>query len=175
MKTRAALLSAAVALTLASAAGARPLSDAPRVRPLNPQAAAMVAEAQQKSPTVRDLVKALQGGDVVVYVQVVRAVEGAPLSTVQFVGASQFERYVLVQVASCQEPCRSLELLGHELRHAADLAAARWITDDYQLQRLLAYTGWRDHATARGYETASAMKTERQVGREIRALMGAMH
>jgi hypothetical protein len=175
MRFRAALLSAAlIVLVLAPSAGAAgPMGDVTRVRPLNDQAAALVTEAKQKSATVRDLLKALENGDVVAYVQVVPAKEGAPTSTLQFVGASHTVRFILVQVAECKTPCRKIELLGHELQHAADVAQSPWVTDDGRLQAMLALTGWVDKGSARGYETPAAMRAERLVRRDVQAFAAA--
>jgi hypothetical protein len=173
MRTAAAVVTAAVALALAPTVSAGQSGGAPRVRPLTAQAQVLVTEAEQMSGTVRDLMKKLESENLVVYVDVVREVDRAPLSSMRLLGATKYERYALVQVADCKEPGRKAELLGHELRHASDLATARWITDDEQLQRLMAYVGWVDRASARGYETASAMNTERQVGREVRAALAA--
>ena len=170
MRTRAALLSVAVTLMLAPGVVAGPLSDVPRVRPHSDAAATLIAEAQKQSPTVRDLFKRMENGDVVAYVQVVPASPGAPESTLVFLGASKLARFVVIQVADCQAPCRGIELLGHELQHAVDMAAAAWVTDDAQLQRMLSLTGWRDGETARGYETLSAMRVERQVHRDVRGV-----
>ena len=66
---------------------------------------------------MRELVKTLDRGDVVAYVQVVPAAEGAPQSGLLFVGASHTVRFVLIQIAECKAPCRRIELLGHELQH----------------------------------------------------------
>jgi hypothetical protein len=143
------------------------------VRPLDEQAAVLVAEAQQNSATVRNLVEQLGDGDVVAYVQVVSATPNGPLSGLQFVGASHTVRFVLIQIANCQAPCRRIELLGHELQHATEVAATAWVTDNPQLQRLMAFTGWPDASTARRFETAAAGQAERLVRRDLRAVTGS--
>jgi hypothetical protein len=175
MRFHAALLAAALAVVMLapSASAAGPMGDVTRIRPLNDQAAALLADARQKSPTVRDLLKTLENGDVVAYLQVVPAREGAPSSTLRFVGASHAVRFVLVQVAECKTPCRKIELLGHELQHATDVAQAPWVTDDGRLQAMLALTGWVDAGSARGYETSTAMRAERLVRRDVQAFAAA--
>ena len=175
MRTRAALLSTALTLVLAAGveAGGRPNDLLPRVRPLNEQAVSLLAAAQEKSQTVRDMVAKLNNGDVVAYIQVVPAVEGKPDSGLQFVGGSKAMRFVLIQVAECKAPCRRIELLGHELEHVTEIVSTSWVTDDAQLQRLLTITGWRDAGTARGYETAAAGQVERTIRREVRTVTGS--
>jgi hypothetical protein len=174
MRTRTVLLTAAVTLALAvGAQAADKLSDVTRVRPLNPEAAALLADAQQKSETVRNLIKDLDGGDVVAYVQVVPANEAGPQSTLQFVGASHAVRFVLIQVADCRKPCRKAELLGHELQHVHEVIAAAWVTDDAGMQRLLTMTGYPDSSSARRYETSAAGQTERKVRNDMRVTGGS--
>jgi hypothetical protein len=174
MRIHAALLSAAVTLALATAANAAsPLADVVRIRPLDAQAAAVFAEAQQKSATVRELVSAIRGGDVVAYIQVVPSIEGNPDSGLRFVGGSKVMRFVLIQIAECKAPCREIERLGHELQHVTEVARSSWVTDDSQMQRMLMITGWKDSTAARGYETAAAGQVERMVRREVRGVTGA--
>jgi len=175
MRLRSALTALGSIMLLAHSAGAStPLGDMPRVRALNAQAVTLVAEARTKSQTVRDLLKALEGGDTIAYVQIVPAAEGTPPSTLRFVGASHTARFVLIQLADCTEPCRRIERLGHELQLAVDVAGRAWITDDAQLQRMLVMTGWADGTSARGYETAAALEAERQVRRELRGSGGPL-
>ena len=174
MRTRTVLLAAAVILALAAGAqAADKLSGVTRIRPLNPGAAALLADAQQKSETVRNLVKSLEDGDVVAYVQLVPANASGPQSTLQFVGASHTVRFVLIQVADCEKPCRKAELLGHELQHVNEVLVATWITDDSAMQRMLKMTGYPDSSSARGYETAAAGQTERKVRHDVGAIVGS--
>ena len=174
MRIHAALLSATVILALATAANAAsPLPDVVRIRPLDAKAAAVFAEAQQKSATVRELVSTIRDGDVVAYIQVVPSAEGNPESGLQFIGGSKVMRFVLIQLAECKAPCRAIELLGHELQHVTEVARSSWVTDDSEMQRMLMITGWKDYTSARGYETAAAGQVERMVRREVRGVAGA--
>jgi hypothetical protein len=171
MRSRTLLLTTAVTLALAAGAEAGSnLKGVTRVRPVNDKAASLLADAQQKSETVRNLIKQLDKGDVVAFVQVVSPAERGPQSTMRFVGASKLARFVLIQVAECEAPCRRAELLGHELQHVNEVAASSWITDDHELQRLLMLRGYLDSGSARGYETAAAMQAERNVRREVRGI-----
>ena len=174
MRIHAALLSAAVTLALATAANAAsPLPDVVRIRPLDPQAAAVFAEAQQKSATVRELVSTIRNGYVVAYIQVVPSVEGKPDSGLQFVGRSNMMRFVIIQLAECK--ARAARSNGSAMNYStwADVAKATWVTDDSQLQRMLMITGWKDATAARGYETGAAKQVEKMVRREVSGVTGA--
>jgi len=171
MRIRTVLISAAVTMALAAGAeaGSR-LRGVTRIHPVNDQAAALLTDARQQSATVRNLIKQLEEGNVVAFVQVVSPEADGPQSTMRFMGASSLTRHVLIQVAECQAPCRRVELLAHELQHANEVAEATWVADNLDLRRLLMARGYRDSDSARGYETVTAQLTERAVRREIRAL-----
>ncbi len=110
----------------------------------------------------------------IAYIQVVPSTEGAPQSTLQFVGASHTVRFVLIQMADCKAPCRRTELLGHELQHVNEMMPAAWVTDDAQLQRLLTMTGYPDNTSARGYETMAAGQIEKRVRSDVRSATGSV-
>lgn len=171
MRSRTVLLTAAVTLALAAGAEAGGnLSGVTRIRPVNDKAALLLTDAQQKSETVRTLIKQLDKGNVVAFVHVVPPTEGGPQSTMRFVGVSKLARFVLIQVAECVEPSRRAELLGHELQHVNEVAASSWVTDDTELQRALKLRGYLDKGSARGYETMAAKQAERNVRRELSAI-----
>ncbi len=171
MRTRTVLLAAAVTLALAAGTEASGnLSGVTRVRPVNDKAAALLTDARQQSETIRNLIKQLDRGDVVAFVQVVSPTEEGPQSTMRFLGASKLARFVLIQVAECKAPCRRAELLGHELQHAGEVAGSPWVVDNLELQRLLMLRGYVDSGSARGYETAAASLAERSVRRDIRTI-----
>jgi hypothetical protein len=171
MRIRSVLISAAVTMALAAGAEAGPkLRGVTRIHPVNDQAAALLTDARQQSETVRNLIKQLDEGNVVVFVQVVPPVADGPLSTMRFLGATSVTRLVLIQVAECDAPCRRAELLGHELQHANEVAEATWVADDSDLQRMLKLRGYLDSGSARRYETPAARLAERSVRRDIRAV-----
>ncbi len=171
MHTRTVLITAAVTLALAAGAEASGnLTGVTRVHAVNDKAAALLADAQQKSETVRSLIEQLDKGNVVAFVQVVSPTKEGPQSTMQFLGASSLTRFVLIQVAECEAPCRRAELLGHELQHANEVTQSAWVADDLDLRRLLMLRGYLDSSSARGYETPAATLTQRKVRRDIRAI-----
>jgi len=174
MRCYAVLLSAAVTLTLAAGVDARERTfDGPHVRPLNQASAALMADAQQKSATVRELFNKLEASNVVAYVHVVPLATGTPESGLRFVGTSKMARFVLISISGDSTADRRIELLGRELQHAVEIAGMPWVTDDARFQYLMSVVGWQDTSGARrGYETAAANRTERQVRLEVRGITG---
>jgi hypothetical protein len=174
MRCHTVLLATALTLTLAAGVDARDKSvDAPHVRPLNQASGALMAVAQQRSATVRDLFNKLEADNLVVYVNVTTLNSDGPESGLRFVGTSTVQRFVLISISDTSAVDRRIELLGHELQHAVDVAGTPWVTDDGRFQSLMTMVGWRDSSRARGYETMAANQTERLVRRDVRTGNGA--
>ncbi len=169
MRHPALLLSAALAFVLAAGVGARDRTIAgPHVRALGPDGATVIAGAQQKSATVRELLDQLQSSDLVVYVNVVPLPADSPESGLSFISTSKMARFVLVTLSSGAAADRRIELLGHELQHAIEVAGQPWVADNSRFQSLMTVIGWRDASKARGYETTAANMIESQVRRDVR-------
>lgn len=173
MRCRTAILTAALTLTLAAGAQARDKRvDAPHLRSLNEASTAVMRDAQQKSTTVRDLVSQLEASNLVAYVHVAPGAQDTPESALKFIGRSKAQRFVLISISSDASADRRIELLGHELQHAAEAAGTSWVTDDAQFQSLMTMIGWRDSSRARGYETSAANHAQRRVRTDVRAATG---
>jgi hypothetical protein len=146
-------------------AGAVPAAAADgRVRGVDPRSQALVAKAGKASPTVAALLVALDQTDVVVQVQVtfVPNALGGDLRLLTVVVGS---RYLLVRVDTTRSPEEQIGFLGHELRHAQEVAGAADVQDEAGLARLMARIG---RATGRGtFETDAAVQVSRQVRREL--------
>ena len=171
MRSSTALLAGAFTLALAVGAEARgPGFAGPHVRALDPAAAALMAEGQQKSATVRDLFKKLDGTDIVAYIRIAPPSAGTPKAAFTFVSNSKVVRFVMASISGDLPADRRIELLAHELQHAVDVARLPWVTDNVQFQNYLSHTGWRDATTAAGYETATASRAERQARKEVRGV-----
>ncbi len=170
MRYPALLLSAAVIVTLGAGVAARDRTiSGPHVRALSQDSAIVLASAQQKSATVRDLLDKIQASDLVVYVNVAALPADSPESGLSFISTSKMARFVLVTISSRAAADRRVELLGHELQHAVEVAGQEWVADNARLKSLMTVIGWRDENKARGYETTAANNVENQVRRDVRA------
>jgi hypothetical protein len=149
------------------AAAAGPASADPRLRPAEVSASALVADALSRSAIVRDLADGLRGTDVVAYVRVGPCVEGERDSSIHFVGRSKYDRFMVIKINETLSPDRQIALVGHELQHAVDMAKASWITDSARMQQYFVVTGWKLGYPENGFETLSALHTERKIGQEL--------
>jgi hypothetical protein len=167
MRKNVAVLSIVMTMAMAGGAGATEMKRDPHVRPANQQGAALMAEGQEKSQTVRDLAAKLDQSDLVAYVVTASRLPDAPESAIRFIGRSKVQRFVLVQISNETPPDQRIELLAHELQHAVEAARSTWVNDENTLGTLFERIGWRDASKQRGYETTAASLIGRQVRREL--------
>jgi hypothetical protein len=138
------------------------------VRPGSAHMRAVLDEAIRYSPTISDLVERIDASNVIVHVECARlhglTLQGRTL----FVVAKRDVRYVRVQV-DCLLMTRELTaIIGHELQHVAEIAAAPDVVDEPSFGRLLQRIGFSVCcSTAEQYETNAALDSGARVGNEI--------
>ena len=156
-----------IALLIASVLLIQPVQPPiPRLRPTSDVARDLLAEAMSRSPTIKRLVRDLEASDLFVYVELRHDIGAAPAETA-FMVANHAGRFLRVTVDARFEPRRRIELLGHELRHALEIAAAPLVRDAAGMRRLFSDIGWTLRKSL-AYETVAAVDAERQVSRELR-------
>jgi hypothetical protein len=136
-----------------------------RVRATTGAAARLLAEGRCRSPTLGSLTAQLERSDVVAFIEVsLDPAIGQGQTTLM--GASSAARFLRVQVSSRLAPNRQLEILGHELQHAVEIAGRRDVRDRTSLREHYLKLGWQ-LATSHDHETDAAREVERHVRREI--------
>lgn len=133
------------------------------IRPLSNIARATIAEAARRSQTVTDMLDELERLDVIVYVNVDFPLTRVRAGTTLQSGANGF-RFLTVSLDVTLDPMRRMEMLGHELQHALEIARTD-VGDDAGLRRLFGTIGW--DVGERSYETREAITVEQKVRREL--------
>jgi hypothetical protein len=153
--------------TAASGRGAVEPRQAPvdsRVRGLDPTSRKVLAAAVACSPTVASMVAGLEASDLLVGVELAR-LEGNRVGETRLVTATPDVRYVRVRLRP--NGAQGLaEVLGHELRHATEIAAAREVRDADSQRSYYLRVGYERTGGGR-YETDAALVTGRLVAREV--------
>jgi hypothetical protein len=174
MRARFAVVPLAVMLLATARADAGGPQDINRhLRPADRTDAALVNESLARSATLRDLVARLDATDVVTYVTAAPCAEFERDSSIHFVGRSPYQRFMVIKVNDALPLDRQIALVGHELQHALDMAPASWITDGFRMSQYFALTGWKDSGPKPGFETTTALRTERRVAQEAAAWVAA--
>jgi len=146
-------------LTLAPAAAADPPS---HIRSTSAELRALIDAGIDRSPTFRDLVNQIEASDVVVYVSFGSFGNPGIAGKIQFIAAAGGRRYLQIVVAHLPDPS-GLAILGHELRHAAEIAATPSVVDNASLAQCYARIGFRVAPATDRFDTASAVEYGRRV------------
>lgn len=170
------MLSCALCLMLSlnpggGAAPGSPASPAPlRVRTTSDGARTLLADAVARSQTIARLVESLQAHRVFVFVET-RLDPAVPTGQTALLTANDAGRYVQIVLNPALTRDRRIELLGHELQHALEIARADAVTDGTSLRRYFGEIGRALRPATRAeqsYETDAARDVEVQVRRDLR-------
>jgi hypothetical protein len=133
-------------------------------RPLDPIAAETFALAVERSAVVRQLVERLESSNVIVHIVSSAQMPGGIGGTTQFVTTRGGYRYLRITVASDLGRRARSSILGHELKHACEVADSA--ADDVEsIRELFENEG---HRAGPYFETLAAIQTEREVLGELR-------
>ncbi len=132
-----------------------------------PACTSLLAEGLHRSRTFASLVTALNRTDVIVYIESVMTLPKDTDGRLAMLPrpAGEF-RYVRVQIRADLSRREAIALIGHELRHALEIAEATEVRDTTSLVRLYERIGHMsigEHA----YDTEAARDTGRVVRREL--------
>jgi len=151
----------------ATPTGAAP-NPRPHVRAESTYIRVVLAEGVQYSPTFSTLVERIDASNVIVHVECARLNSLALQGRTLFVAATREVRYVRVQI-NCPLATRELTaIVGHELQHAAEIAAAPEVVDERSFGRLLQRIGFsKCWCAEEQYETTAAIDAGARVGDEM--------
>jgi hypothetical protein len=149
-------------------AQARAVMSAPtrHVRAVDRAMSSMLAEGMQRSGTFAHLILALDKSDVIVYVETGRPLPSSIAGRLLLAAGPEGFRYLRIQVSGRPNSKEMIALLGHELRHALEVAECPEVRDDAGLIALYQRIG---HPTVgpHQYDTAAAQAAGRQVRAEL--------
>ncbi len=160
-----ALAQETVASTEATEIGVQAGSRESRIRCLGREARRVVERAVAGSPTVARLVATLEKSDLIVGVQLC-PLPKMLLGETRIVTATPDVRHVRIRIRIPNATDALIAVLGHELQHALELAAARDVRTAEAQADLFRRIGYERHSG--GYfETEAALQAGRAVAAEI--------
>jgi hypothetical protein len=137
-----------------------------RVRSVDPWINGLLLEGLKRSVTFADLVAAVNASDVIVYIQRVNQLPPTIAGQLVIVPVPNPQRYLRIQIINHLSPDETIALIGHELRHALEVAAAPEVRDQRGLMALyqrIGEPGGRIHS----FDTRAAQNTGRRVKSEL--------
>jgi hypothetical protein len=160
--------SCAAIVVLVTAAAAHDAGAATKVRGANDKARQLLVAGQELSPTVRQLVAAIESRDLIVLVSVeAPAVSNAGRfrGSTRLLGTAHGQRFASIWIDESSMPPCAVGLLAHELQHALEVAQAAWVVDQQQMYELFSRIGreWR----SQHFETAAAIAVETRARAEF--------
>lgn len=133
-----------------------------------PQMVDAIAAATGASSTFRGLVDRLEASDVIVYVVARPSRFSGVAGHVAFIGAGGGRRYLRVAIDPKFGGLQLIGLLGHELRHAVEIAEEPSVVDERSLAILYRRIGFSEGERGMDrYDTANAIETGGRVMRDV--------
>src|SRR4029077_10992841 len=94
------------------------------VRTMNSHVQQLLREGFLRSPTFARLIERLEGSDVIVYIEVPPELPAGLEGRMIMMPRAHDYRYVRIQIGAGGSAETTIALIGHELQHAAEIAAA---------------------------------------------------
>lgn len=162
------------ALVISLAPGASPLSEhailespTRHVRTTDPAIQSLLRAGFKQSSTFAGLMRRLAVSDLTIYIEEVPRLPGALEGRMLMQPPAHGFRYLRIQIARRGSPSDTIALIGHELRHAVEVADALEVTDQQSFTALYRRIGLGEGAHQ--FDTAAARDTGRRVRRELLA------
>jgi hypothetical protein len=130
----------------------------------------LISSGTQRSATFKAIVDRLEVSDLIVEVQCAQFKSVLLAGRTVLLSARASVRYVLVEIACPVGDATALAILGHELRHALEIASVQWVVDEPSLERLYTQIGYsscvRTGAVSE-FETTDAIEAGERVRHEL--------
>ena len=149
-------------------AGTEP-RDGSHVRTMDKRLRSAIDEGLARSSSFRGLIARLDGSDVIVYVEPQCPMSSRLFGRLTLLGAGRERRYVNVRISCMLTVMQQIAALGHELRHAVEIADAPSVIDDASLAAEYRRVGFASTVTRRGdgYESRAAIDAAKRVWVEL--------
>jgi hypothetical protein len=126
----------------------------------------LVVQGTRRSATFAGLVAAVNASDVIVYIESVKKLPPNIAGQLMIVPVAQGPRYLRIQVLDRLASDATIALIGHELQHALEVAAAPDVKDQAGLASLYKRIG-EPGGLAHSFDTRAAQNTGRRVRLEL--------
>jgi hypothetical protein len=147
-----------------AAAAPEPLSPGSHVRPLDPAARRVLESGLACSPTLAELVSALEESDLIVGVET-RPNQTKYKGEFRIVAATPAARYARIGISIPNAPAALVGVLGHELQHATEVAGAAAVRDASTQRAFYSAVGYETRGGG-FFETEAAQQVGRRVQQE---------
>ena len=137
-----------------------------RVRAPDARVQSLLAYGFHRSSTFASLLTALNKSDVIVYIETVMTLPKETMGRITIVPLNGKERYLRVQIRTDLPRREAIALIGHEMRHALEIAEVPDARDAGGLIRLYERIG-HSSGGEHSYDTSAARDTGRKILSEL--------
>jgi len=137
-----------------------------KVRGTDARVKQYLSEGLERSATFARLLSTLNESDVIVYIERVMTLPRDTMGRLTLVPVANGPRYLRIQIRSDLSAMESIALIGHEMRHALEVAEAPRVRDNgalIELYQRIGHSSGGDHV----YDTDAAQNAGRQIRREL--------
>ena len=138
-----------------------------RVRSTDRRIVKLLHMGMERSKTFAELVTALNTTDVIVYIERVPTLPTTLAGRLLLLPITRNQRYLRIQVRGDLSPVELISLIGHELRHALEIAEHPGVRDDSAMTALYQRIGHPSTGALHTYDTQAAQTAGRQVRMEL--------
>jgi hypothetical protein len=158
-----------VLVVVASIAAGEAPRDGGHVRTMDTRLRMELNEGLARSSFFRHMVARLDASDVIVYVETECPMSPSLFGRLTFMGTGGGRRYVSVRISCTLTDGEQIAALGHELRHALEIADAPEVIDVASLAHQYQRIGFASHGVrlGSGFETAAAKEAGQRVWTEL--------
>jgi len=141
----------------------------PHVRPLDASTRTAFFSGMKGSPLFRELVAQLEGSDLIVHVESDCTMRDRVQGKLLFVTAAGGVRYLRVRIGCAVSGIRQVAILGHELRHAVEVADAPWVVDESTMAEEYRRIGFQSRGDTDGssFESRAAIDAGERILRDL--------
>ncbi len=136
------------------------------VRAVDTRIGGAIADGLRRSTTFAQLVLALDRSDVIVYVETARSMSSSLAGRLLIAPGPAGYRYLRIQIGAASRGNELIALVGHELRHALEVAESPGVRDEASLIALYEAIGHGGKGRHR-YDTMAAQDAGRKVRLEL--------
>lgn len=155
------------ALLFVSLAVVQPPQDGSHVRTMNTHLQTVIAEGMARSSSFRELVTRIDASDVIVYAELECTMSERLFGNLTFMSAAGGRRFVMIRISCALTSPAQVAALGHELRHAVEIANAPSVVNEVSLAAEYRRIGFPARAVSRGFDSRAAIETGQRIWVEL--------
>jgi hypothetical protein len=138
-----------------------------RVRSVDRRIIELLHKGVERSPTFAQLVTALNATDVIVYIERVGTLPTTLAGRLLLLPFAGNQRYLRIQIRGDLPAMELIALIGHELRHALEIAEHPTVRDESAMLALYQRIGHQSTGAWHTFDTQAAQSAGRQVRMEL--------